>query len=276
MAANTQPPGPKTGFRHPKCYAADDGNCSGKLSLEHYISASLLRQIAPDGAVKISGLHWQEAEQFASLPIGAIGARILCSRHNSALAPLDAAIDQFAAAIGEFDSMARPLAGDLSVREERRVLSGEDIERWLLKCLVGMDAAGALKNRVKAECLKLLFDQVPWPEGWGLYWQHRPDNTVYHSKSFAFATGAHPVNGEILTFAAVVRGVRLVLVMGRPDHPTAFGIRRPSAFVFRCANIELIANLRWMDGGDSQAVFLDWRGTYDGSPPDWKDWEKIG
>ena len=57
---NTQPPGNRTGFSHPKCYAGGDHNCSEKISREHYDSATVLKQIEFEKTVNIAGLlRWQ-------------------------------------------------------------------------------------------------------------------------------------------------------------------------------------------------------------------------
>jgi len=52
------PVGSRTGYRHPKCYAGADSNCSTKISKEHFISETLLERISLNGRAKIAGLAW--------------------------------------------------------------------------------------------------------------------------------------------------------------------------------------------------------------------------
>lgn len=273
MPVDIQPPGPITGFEHPRCFASADGNCSRQLSREHYISASLLRQIELDGTTKIAGLSWQNPEAFNIISTKTLVSKVLCSRHNSSLSPLDEVMGDFSTAIRKFDKALHKSAD--SVANEEQEYSGHDIERWMLKCLIGMTISGNLKDRkLKPECVGLLYDRINWPPGWGLYWNQQSGSTTYHSDSLAIQTHKNPANDLILAATFTLRGLPLCLCLGRPDHPQHFGIYRPAGFLFRTPQKERKLTLNWEGDASAQIVLLDRVGIYDGPPPDWREWER--
>lgn len=231
-----------------------------------------MRQFHLNDIAKISGLRWQEPKTFNVIPISRLTSKVLCERHNNALSFLDATVDKFARTIQKFDHGFRP--GSTRPPKEERVFSGNDIERWMLKCLIGMVVSANLNNvSLRAECIDLLFDRIDWPEGWGLYWRDSQNGTIYHSESFAVETHIDPSRTvRIATF--VIRGMPLTLCLGKPDDPTSFGIRRPTALVFRSTDRERAIVLNWHGPHDDRAILLNRAGTYDGPPPNWEDWEK--
>jgi hypothetical protein len=225
-------------------------------------------------AVKIAGLHWQENETFNIIGVNKLGSRVLCERHNNALSPLDAVVGGFALAIREFDHAFR--VGAQSAPVDEKVFSGDDVQRWMLKCLIGLTASGNLNAAVKPECVEVLYGRLPWPVGWGLYWLNRNPTTVYHSDSFAIEAAMDPQTQTILLGRFFIRGMHLGLCMGKPDHPQVFGVFRPAALIFRAPGRERRLILQWEGVGAShQAVFLERVGTYDGPPPDWREWEQF-
>ncbi len=272
MVSNIDPPGARTGFRHPRCFASADANCSTQLSREHTISETLLRQIELNNTAKIAGLRWQAPEAFDIISISSLASKVLCDRHNNALSPLDAAIGKFSLVVREFDHAFRPAAQGAAVDES--TCCGADIQRWMIKCLVGMTTSGNLNGAMKPEFVDVLYARTEWPEGWGLYWLSQPLTTVYHSDSFAIETKVHPKRRTILLARFLIRGMHFGLCLGRPGRPEALGIFKPAALIFRGQGRERRLILKWERPVTSQAVFLDRVGTYDGSPPDWRKWER--
>lgn len=261
-------------YQHQKCYARGNGSCSSKISKEHFISENLLRQIELNGTAKISGLSWQQPETFdiRGIKHKALAPKILCEHHNSALSPLDTTIGEFSEAIGDFDRATSPSA--TNPVSERKQFSGDNIEKWMLKCLLGMTASGSLKAtaHLKPECLSLLFNNMEWPEGWGLYFKI-PNQPIYHSGSFLIETKINPANGLILAAEFYIRGMPFTLCMGRPDNPRSFGIHRPKEIIFESSACKKILKLAW-PAAYGESVTLSRVGTYDGPPPNWKEWEK--
>lgn len=275
MKTNTHPPGSHTGIANPKCYARGDSNCSTNRSKEHFISATLLRQIELNGTAKVAGLKWQQKESFNVIPLSGLASSILCERHNNALSPLDACMGSFAEAIRAYD--ASLLSNTTAETSEQRTFSGDDIERWMVKCLLGLTASKNLSaTNLKPECVDLLFANVDWPQGWGLYFSASPVSPVHHSDSFLIETRVDPARQLILAADFVIRGLPFVICLGKPDRPESMGLFRPEAIVLRSGACEKVLALSWLDGPKSRVILLDRARTYDGTPPDWKVWERKG
>ena len=87
------------------------------------------------GSGSVSGFAWQNGEtkemDFASLT-----SKILCDRHNSALSPLDAEAGKLFVALAEIDATLADAAPPAPPRDY--LISGADLERWLLKVLLGI------------------------------------------------------------------------------------------------------------------------------------------
>lgn len=80
--------GPRTGHAHPGCYARAMHDCDSRVTREHWGSRNVLDLIAHDGTVKVAGLPWLKGEEKRLTP-GALGAKVLCERHNSSSSSLD-------------------------------------------------------------------------------------------------------------------------------------------------------------------------------------------
>src|SRR5215469_6528483 len=76
----------------PKCWAAELGSCSEKISREHLVSRALFA--APK--VRVQGLPWCKGEP-KEIGIESATGKILCKTHNSELS----AIDQEAGALAK-------------------------------------------------------------------------------------------------------------------------------------------------------------------------------
>lgn len=274
MISNIHPPGNKTGYRHPRCFASGDENCSTKISGEHTISHTLLRQVELNNTAKIAGLRWQAPETFNIVSLGSLTANVLCERHNNSLSPLDAAIGAFSLAVRECDHAFRK--NSESTADIRETFSGDDIQRWMLKCIIGMAVSKNLNGSIKPECVEVLYGRAEWPTGWGLYWRTPASTPVYHSDSFAIETKVHPEHKTICLAEFVIRGLNFALCMGRPDHPEAFGTFKPGALIFRGEGREMRLILQWDKPAADHAIYLDRVGTYDGPPRDWEKWQQDG
>ncbi|VTU00749.1 Uncharacterized protein OS=Mesorhizobium sp. STM 4661 GN=MESS4_830393 PE=4 SV=1 [Gemmataceae bacterium] len=275
MTAQLQPLGAVTGYQHPKCYAGGDTNCSPKISREHFISKTLLRQVELNNTAKVAGLKWQEPETFRLVPLDGLASHILCERHNHALSPLDDAMGRFFEAIGECDRALRPSAPNLAMG--CRGFSGVDVERWMLKCIIGLAASGNIKHcELKPECVDLLFGRIDWPEHWGLFFESTATQPIYHFGSIRIETLIDPAKSLILAAKFGIRGLPFYLCLGRPSDPKSIGIWRPSAITFRTGKREETLSLTWDGTKHGPVVILDRIGTYDGPPPNWKEWEQTG
>src|SRR5713226_1257202 len=68
-----------------RCWADCLGDCSGKITGEHYISKCMWQ----GDEVKVVGSPWHAAEP-RTIPLKAFVANILCEGHNSGLSEVDA------------------------------------------------------------------------------------------------------------------------------------------------------------------------------------------
>ncbi len=175
----TTPPLPSTGLQTPGCYASSLHDCDGgSLSGEHYFSRSVLEAIG-DGAT-YRGLPWMPVEGI-SLGINSFVANVLCKRHNSALSGLDTVAGNLFGCIR-----------DITLNKTEQTLwgfSGYDVERWLIKLLLGMISSRNVPTSVNnthtltdvnipLELLKILFSgPEPVEQGYfKILWQNGERN----------------------------------------------------------------------------------------------------
>lgn len=151
------------------CYAAELGDCSGRLSGEHWISAAVLRLLAEPAGVSIRGAPWLDGEVRA-VPIRKLKANILCKGHNERLSWLDELAPVWARKLG--------VGVDANFADTPPgVITGHGIELWLLKLLCGLGVSGnmgrdgvAVKGwRPPAQWLRILFGRADFVPGAGLY-----------------------------------------------------------------------------------------------------------
>ncbi|MDH2347084.1 hypothetical protein [Bradyrhizobium sp. SSUT77] len=121
-----------------------------------------------DGDFSIAGLPWLEAGEEKI--IAPLTAKCLCVKHNSVLHQLDDAALYF------FNSLKSYL--ELDAGSRHAIVSGHDIERWLLKTA---KAAAVSKNLARGRerlsgafsrddaLLDMLDGPHQWPDGAGLY-----------------------------------------------------------------------------------------------------------
>ena len=175
-ASDTKPKGPRTGFASPHCYAAALNDCGGDpVTQEHYISKSLLTRFGQKFFV--GGLPWIPVGGARELTGSTLTAGILCRRHNNVLSPLDRTIGRFYDVL----SALHHGHGDVGLQ----VFHGEDLERWSLKLLLGLMAAGLqIDGRLERISspplgwLQVLFGEAKMPELCGFYIHRRSDRGI--------------------------------------------------------------------------------------------------
>jgi hypothetical protein len=155
--------------------------CDGILSGEHMISESVMRLLANEGEFTIGGTPWLAKGEFKPVGFQALKTKCLCQRHNSALHHLDdAALSFFTALRTAFESEGGAPAA---------IVSGHDLERWLLKTLKAMAVSrnlGRDQDRLSGaftdgiDVPRLLQDIGAWPEGAGLYCVMAPGDRTHN------------------------------------------------------------------------------------------------
>lgn len=186
-----------------------------KISREHYFSADILERI---GKSPISGLAWLNGE-VKDLSPASLTSKILCERHNSVLSPLDAEAGKLFDALGEIDAALGDTAPPAPSKEW--VLNGADLERWLLKTLLGVARAKGLtttKIRDEADLIPVLFGEALWRPWWGLHLAPR-ETGDYYFKGFGLQT---LTNGdEVWGIHMTLAGLRFLLSFGEADRDNA-------------------------------------------------------
>ena len=145
-----------------RCYAATLGDCSGQASREHYVSRSVLEIVGQ--VVQISGFPWQKPNEEKTVGTSVLTAKILCRHHNSLLSRLDAAAKEFV--VGLKDAYDSAIKGNMS--NGTCSIPGDQLERWLLKVLVGIFNLST-RYQVPKEWVEMLFERKPWPVGEGIH-----------------------------------------------------------------------------------------------------------
>ncbi len=130
------PKAPATGYAHPRCYLRHTRDCSTDISAEHFISKVLLE--AMGGSIEFTGLPWKAPDEVATLRPNNLVSNILCSRHNNALSPLDAAAGRTFRILQEISRDIAPHNPSQAMDGRWFLVSGEALELWCLKTLFGM------------------------------------------------------------------------------------------------------------------------------------------
>lgn len=153
----------KTGYSHPKCFARELGDCSRKISREHFLSKSILELFASDNSIPLEGPAWMKGVTGKMVSIASLSSKILCQRHNSALSDIDQEMTRFV-------SHLTGKTNESGVRS----FDGHVIEKWLLKAQEGFLASGYAHQDLKGwaaspVALDVLFGGKQMGQGSGLY-----------------------------------------------------------------------------------------------------------
>jgi hypothetical protein len=243
-----------------KCYMKDLGSCIPPISGEHIISNSVSQVLMGDGEFSISGLPWLEAGEVKIIPTPQ--ANCLCTKHNSAISPLDAAADCFFASLKLY--LEHP-AGS-----RHMIVSGHDLERWLLKTA---KAAAVSRNLARgrerlsgafsrdAAILDMLDDPRHWPAGAGLYCTMSTGDLTENTPRFQFQPLTNE-NDDIEAVAINIMGFRFVLLLEAQKlnkYPFLRDARyRPSRILISYPASTNWMTLSWEDGKPHQELTAQW------------------
>lgn len=147
-------------------------DCSIENSLEHYISEGLLDMICKSNTLSISGPAWMKEDDGIEISIKSFSSKVLCSKHNTFLSPLD----------NEMIRFIRHLSGRGELNGTINI-DGCKIEQWFLKLYSGFLASGSahscLKNLSASKpTLNILFGISKLAHNCGLYFisgNHKDD-----------------------------------------------------------------------------------------------------
>lgn len=243
-----------------KCYMKELGSCVAPISGEHLISESVCQVLVGNGEFSISAVPWLEAGETRT--IAPPKAKCLCQKHNSALSPLDSAAQYF------FASLRSYLEHDAGSRHA--LLSGHDLERWLLKTA---KAAAVSRNLAHGSeplsgtfardeaILDMLDDPQHWPDGAGLYCTMNTGELTENTVRFQF----QPLTNErddIEALAFNILGLRFVLLLGAPDlarYPFLSDAKyRPGRIVVTYPTSTNWITLSWEDDKEHESLTVQW------------------
>jgi hypothetical protein len=206
-----------------------------------------------DGDFSIAGLPWLEAGEERILAPQSLRANCLCFKHNSALSPLDEAARYFFASLKSYLELDAVLC-------RHAIVSGHDIERWLLKTA---KAAAVSKNLAIGRArlsgafardnaiLDMLDSPSQWPEGAGLYCVMNTGTLTVNHPRFQFQPLTND-QGEIEAVALNILGLKFVLQLGPLDvaaYPFLREARyRPGRIVISYPSSTNWVTMSWEDG----------------------------
>jgi hypothetical protein len=228
-----------------------------------------MRLLADGGDFTIGGTPWLAKGEFKSIGFNSLTAKCLCRKHNSALHPLDdAALAFFTSLRGAFeDSFSAP----------RSIVSGHDVERWLLKTLKAMAVSRNLGRGHETlsgnfsdgiDVPTLLENADAWPRGAGLYCVMVPGQQTQNHNRFQLAPITSDQNA-ISGLWANILGISFILLLEPLDltrSPQAQGaVYRPSAIIVEHPNARNEVLLSWDDDlRHRQAITLKFRSKVSG------------
>ncbi len=179
-------------------------------------------------------------------------ANCLCVKHNSALSPLDDAARYFFAALQS--CLHREKHG------AHFIISGHDLERWLLKTAKAMAVSknfgqgnvaltGAFSNDVQV--LEMLDDPSLWPPGAGLYGINKPNTLIQNQGRFQLQPLTDEVGGINGLVISIV-GLAFILLLkpvNLTPYPEYHGAKfRPSEMVVTYPQGRDVISISWDDG----------------------------
>jgi hypothetical protein len=249
-----------TASRVDRCYMKELGSCIAPISGEHLISESVIRVLMADGGFSISGVPWLEAGEEKSLPPQSLKTNCLCVKHNSALHPLDDAAKYF------FASLKSSL--ELDAGSRHALLSGHDIERWLLKTVkaVAVSKNFAIGRKplsgvfsLNETIVEMLDRPTQWPDGAGLYCIMNTGETTVNNPRFQIQPLTNE-QGDIEALVLNILGLRFVLLFEPPNidkHPFLLGAKyRPGRIAISYPSSTNWVTLSWDDGNAHEPLTL--------------------
>jgi hypothetical protein len=235
-----------------RCYMKELGSCVGPISAEHLISESVIIFIKGDGEFVVSGLPWLEVGESKSLAPKNLTANCLCSKHNSALSLLDNAAVTFFKMLRQcWINEEAPL---------RYLISGHDLERWLLKTLKALAVSHNLalgRERLPGgfhetvSLIDLLDHPRRWPPLTGLY-LNMPTGTKTENHNRFQIGPLYGDNKVIAGLEANILGLSFIMMVEPPIMEKSPSLQRST---FRPGQISVIV------GGVTNIIDICWEDT---------------
>lgn len=263
------PPIPKTSFSQNGCYLASTCDCSRGLSAEHYMSKNILEVIGDGKAVSIDGFPWQKTSEMQVVGINSLTAKILCSRHNSSLATLDASAGKFFRKLQEIFINLRKKS--LSRKRSFVIMSGEDIELWMLKVACGLFFSNnasrdgkllLIDHNVNGMLITNAFYHGKWAERCGLYIKETSGHVFLAENTVATAPVSVPETKAFIGVELKISGLSFRLLFDPNGweqkllEEDGWGFR-PSELLFRNRLRTHSIALTWENNTPQKSIQID-------------------
>jgi hypothetical protein len=224
-----------------------------------------LREIG--GPFSISGVTWLPEGQEKTLPATALRSNILCRDHNSFLSPLDDRVRQFFKELVSVEEHIRSSGEGVRLR----LFNGHDLERWLLKVLLGLAASGMADHAAGDQGIQamdywvdILFHNKPFPRQHGLYVHARLGTEAPADNAAGMALVSNPQDG-IYGLSLKLRDKTFMLPLKLtsgplpPDSLLSQAMYRPSEFVAASKGvIKGSFMFTWDEDADPRAIIWDY------------------
>jgi hypothetical protein len=228
------------------------GSCDGAISGEHLISKSIIEFLKQDGEFSVSGFPWLEEGESKLLAPNNLTANCLCTKHNSALSPLDSAALKFFEALRLcWINEGQPL---------HFLISGHDLERWLLKSLKALAVSGNLargRHRLSGvfqqdvRLIEMLDDPHLWPSMTGLYFAMDHGSRTANHNHFQLAPLYGLANDVIAGLLANILGLSFLMMIEPPDMAKSPSLKtekfRPGSITVTVGTVTNRIDISWDD-----------------------------
>ena len=204
-----------------RCYMRELGSCVAPISGEHLISESVIDVLQGDGSFSISGVPWLPKGEEKILGKQSLRTNCLCTKHNSALSPIDGAAKHL------FSALKSYLEADAG-KPRHAIVSGHDLERWLLKTAKALAISGNFargEERLSGvfaqdvSLISMLDDPAAWLEGTGLYCLMNDGDLMVNHSRFQLAPWVETAEGreEIVALEVSILGFVFILLLEKPN-----------------------------------------------------------
>lgn len=256
----------------PNCYLSATGACSDKTSREHLVSRAVLTLLKKQQLV-VSGMPWQPINTSTAMGFNTLTSRCLCTAHNNALSPLDEAATQLFRFIEcAYSNKSQP--------GFRGLVSGHDVERWLLKTLMAfMTSKSLMKNGLPLDAplhpaidvVTLLNHPLKWPSASGLYIAGKVGDRLQQTSRFGLAPLTVEKTGELVGMNVEILGMIVTFIATSPSLFTNIPLsasHRPGKIALQIGEIRNEIKFSWEDSRNhGDFVLTHFPGGWPDHPP---------